>query len=248
MNKILLIALCVILGAAALAAGVLYRSESAKNSLLRSENLKTSEEAQAEVKKLKEDFKEEHDKNLADRQKLLDSMNQLVAEKDKAVKDQEDIKKTAIKEREISLVAGDDMEKLRKDVASLGKEGKENIAHLEETFKKKQQNYEARILSLDAQLSKAKAREASDAERYHYNLGVIYTQNKDYDSAVQEFKTALGYNPKNAQAHYNLGIIYDDFFKDKENARFHYRTYLDLAPTTEDADSVREWLANLDKK
>jgi len=82
----------------------------------------------------------------------------------------------------------------------------------------------------------------------HYNLGVVYTQNKEFDSAVAEFKTALSYNPKNALAHYNLGIIYDDYFKDKENARYHYSSFLELSPDSDDAESVKEWLADLDKK
>ncbi|MFH0940355.1 MAG: tetratricopeptide repeat protein [Candidatus Omnitrophota bacterium] len=247
MMKFIAIAVSGVLAIAALAAGLLYKSEADKNNLLRTENLKTAEEAQGEMKKLKEDVKKERDKSLDDKQKLLDQMNQLSKEKDKAVKDAEDVKKSVLKEREISLVAGDDLEKLRKEVAAIAREGKDSIKQLEESFRKKQQNYETRILSSEAQLAKAKAKISSEAARYHYNLGVVYTQNKDFDSAVKEFKTALGYNPKNAQAHYNLGIIYDDYFKDRENAKYHYRNYLELSPDSDDAEAVKEWLANLDK-
>jgi tetratricopeptide (TPR) repeat protein len=247
MMKFIAIAVSGILAIAALAAGLLYKSEADKNNLLRTENLKTADEAQTEIKELKEDIKKEREKYLDDKQKLLDQMNQLSKEKDKAVKDAEQVKKSVLKEREISLVAGDDLEKLRKEVASIAREGKDSIKQLEESFRKKQQNYETRILSSEAQLAKAKAKINSEGGRYHYNLGVVYTQNKDFDSAVKEFKTALGYNPKNAQAHYNLGIIYDDYFKDRENAKYHYRNYLELAPDSDDAEAVKEWLANLDK-
>ena len=247
MMKFIAIAVSGILAIAALASGLLYKSEADKNNLLRTENLKTAEEAQVELKKLKEDVKKERDKSLDDKQKLLDQMNQLSKEKDKAVKDAEEVKKSVLKEREISLVTGDDLEKLRKEVAVIAREGKDSIKQLEESFKKKQQSYETRILSSEAQLAKAKAKINSEADRYHYNLGVVYTQNKDFDSAVKEFKTALGYNPKNALAHYNLGIIYDDYFKDRENSKYHYRNYLELAPDSDDAAAVKEWLANLDK-
>ncbi|MEK7850001.1 MAG: tetratricopeptide repeat protein [Candidatus Omnitrophota bacterium] len=247
MMKFIAIAVSGVFAIAALAAGLLYKSESDKNNLLRTENLKTADEAQTEMKELKEDIKKERDKSLDDKQKLLDQMNQLSKEKDKAVKEAEEVKKGVLKEREISLVAGDDLEKLRKEVAAIAREGKDGIKQLEESFRKKQQSYETRILSSEAQLAKAKAKISSEADRYHYNLGVVYTQNKDFDSAVKEFKTALGYNPKNAQAHYNLGIIYDDYFKDRENAKYHYRNYLELSPDSDDAEAVKEWLANLDK-
>jgi len=245
--KFLAIAVIVVFAIAALAAGFLYKGESDKNNLLRTENLKTADEAQIEIKELKEDIKKERDKSLDDKQKLLDQMNQLSKEKDQAVKDAQAVTKSVLREREISLVTGDDLEKLRKEVAVIAKEGKDNIKQLEESFRKKQQSYETRILSSEAQLAKAKAKINSEADRYHYNLGVVYTQNKDFDSAVKEFKTALGYNPKNALAHYNLGIIYDDYFKDRENAKYHYRNYLGLSPDSDDADAVKEWLANLDK-
>ncbi len=247
MMKFIAIAVSGVLAIAALSAGLLYKSESDKNNLLRTENLKTADEAQTEIKELKEDIKKERDKSLDDKQKLLDQMNQLSKEKDQAVKDAQAIKKSVLKERELSLVTGDDLEKLRKEVAVIAREGKDNIKQLEESFRKKQQNYETRILSSEAQLAKAKAKINSEADRYHYNLGVVYTQNKDFDPAVKEFKAALGYNPKNALAHYNLGIIYDDYFKDRENAKYHYRNYLELAPDSDDADAVKEWLANLDK-
>jgi tetratricopeptide (TPR) repeat protein len=144
-------------------------------------------------------------------------------------------------------VASEDLGKARKQLDGLIKENQVKVANVETTARKKQQNYEARILSLEAQLAKAKERINADADRYHYNLGVLYTQNKDYDSAIGEFKMALGFNPKDAQAHYNLGIIYDDFYKDKENAKYHYRNYLELAPASDDADAVKEWLADMSK-
>lgn len=247
MNKFIAIAIIGILLIGMAGVGLLYKNEVDKNMVLRSENLKTGEEAQGEVNRLKEEFKKEKDGNLEDKKKLLDQMTACFEEKEKAVKELVDVKKSVLKEREFSLVANDDLELLRREVAVLRKESREGIGKLEDSFKKKKQLYETRILSLEAQLAKSKDRSGADAQRYHYNLGVLYTQNKDFDAAVTEFKACLSENPKNAQAHYNLGIIFDDYFKDKENARYHYRTFLELAPTSDDAESVKEWLKNLDR-
>jgi tetratricopeptide (TPR) repeat protein len=247
MNKFITIAIIGILLIGMAGVSFLYKNEMEKNLVLRSENLKTGEEAQGEVKLLKEELKKEKDANLDDKKKLLDQMAVFSKEKEKAIEELGNLKKGVLKERELSLVANDDLEMLRKEVSVLRKESREGIGKLEDSFKKKKQLYETRILSLEAQLDKYKGRLAADAQRYHYNLGVLYTQNKDFETAVKEFKACLSANPKNAQAHYNLGIIFDDYFKDKENARYHYRTFLELAPTSEDAESVREWLANLNK-
>lgn len=227
---------------------VLYSGESQKNTILRTENLKTSEEAQKEISRLKEDIKKEQEKNVEATKKLMDQMSQSSQEKDRAVREAEDLKKRLLREREASLTSGDDLEKLRREIDKFKKENREEISKLDEVFKTKRQSYETRILSLEAQVAKLKTRLASEAERYHYNLGVVYSKNKDYDQAITEFKTALGFNPKNALAHFNLGIIFDDYFKDKENARYHYRSYLELDPLSDDADSVREWLKGLEKK
>lgn len=247
MNKSFILLGVGILILGAIVGFVLYTTEVQRNNFLRSENSKTIEEAQTEIKKIKTDLKSERDKNLDDKKKLLDQETEATKERDQAVKESEDLKKRLSKEREESLTAGDDLTKLQAEIGKIKKQSKEESTHLQGAFKKKEQAYEARILSAEAQLEKTKNRLASEAERFHYNLGVVYTQNKDFDNAVTEFKTALAYNPKNAQAHYNLGIIFDDYFKDKENARYHYRTFLDLQPTSDDAEAVREWLANLDK-
>ncbi len=246
MNKIFIF-IGGLLGLAAAAAGILYMGEMEKNRLLRQENLKTVEESQAEIRRITEEVKQERNKLAEDRKKVLNQVSETSKEKEDALKEAEALKKRIYEERELSLVANDDLDKLRNEVAKLRTEGRQSIAHLEESFQKKKQAYETRVLSLEARLAKTKEKLDSNAERYHYNLGVVYTQNKDYDLAVEEFKIALGYNPKNAQAHYNLGIIYDDYFKDKENARYHYRCFLELSPTSDDAESVREWLKDLDR-
>ena len=247
MNKFLIAALSGILVLTMVGAFFFTRNEAEKNTLLRTENLKTASDAQAEIKKLKEEIKTEHAKNLENQQKLLEQITQVTKEKEKLSSDKEELNKRFSNEQKMSIVVNEDTNRLRTELDTLRKHDKEEISRLTESSKKTRQNYEARILSLEEQAAKAKSRVNSEAERYHYNLGVIYTQNKEFDSAVNEFKTALAFNPKNAKALYNLGIIFDDYFKDKENARYYYRSFLELDPTSDDAESVKEWLANLNK-
>ena len=245
MSKIFFIAIIGILFMTTVAGFALYVSETEKNRLQRTEILKTSEEAQDEVKKLKEDVRKEKDSGQEEKQKVLDQMTAFSKDKEAAEKEVESLKKDIEHERSFSINTNEDINKLRDAIAKLRSQNKQGITELEELFKKKLRSYEARILSLEAQLAKSKDRFTQEADRYHYNLGVIYTQAKDYEQAVKEYKKALEFNPRNAKAHYNLGIIYDDYFKDKVNAKVHYRDFLSLDPISDDADTVREWMANL---
>jgi tetratricopeptide (TPR) repeat protein len=245
MSKILFIAAIGILFMTTVAGFALYVSEAEKNRLQRTEILKTSEEAQEEVKKLKSEVKKEKESGQDEKQKVLEQITSFSQEKDAAQKEVARLKKELEQERGFSVNTNEDINKLRQAIAKLRSQNKGGIAELEELFKKKIRSYEARVLSLEAQLSKSKDRFVQEADRYHYNLGVIYTQIKDFEQAVREYKKALEFNPRNAKAHYNLGIIYDDYFKDKVNAKVHYRDFLSLDPISDDADTVREWLANL---
>ncbi|MFH1691522.1 MAG: tetratricopeptide repeat protein [Candidatus Omnitrophota bacterium] len=222
---------------------VLYSGELNKSKLLRSETLKTSEDAQKEIENVRQELKEERRKSSEDKKKLLDQINANMQEKEAALQDKKKFAQYFYDERKISLVASEDVDVLRDELATLKKDSRREIILMQEGFKKKKQDYDTKILSLESQLDKARKRLNTEADRYHYNLGVLYVQNKEYDLAIAEFKNALGYNEKNAQAHYNLGIIYDDYFRDVGNAKYHYRRFLELDPTSDDAESVREWLS-----
>jgi tetratricopeptide (TPR) repeat protein len=245
MAKILFIGVIGLLFMTTVIGFALYVSETEKNRLQRTEILKTSEEAQEEVKKIKEDLKKEKESGQGEKQKVLDQITAFSKEKDAAEKEVARLKKELEQERGFSVNTNDDISKLRQAIAKLRSQNKDGIGELEKIFNKKMRSYESRILSLEAQLAKSKERLAEEGDRYHYNLGVIYTQGKEYEQAVKEYRKALEVNPRNAKAHYNLAIIYDDYFKDRANARIHYRNFLELDPVSDDADAVREWLTNL---
>ncbi len=245
MKIFLIIALVGLLALGGGVAFMLYKSETAKSEALRVENIKTARDGRAEVEKLREELKAEKDKSQAESKKVVEEIALAAKERDEAIAQFDRLKETMAKERQLSDLATDDLVVMRQELLKLRQNNIEDFKDLEELFKKKIQRYETRILSLEAQLDKAKTRLALEAERFHYNLGVMHAQAKEYDAAVAELKTCLTYNPSNADAHFNLGIIFDDYFKDKENARFHYQSFLELRPTSDDAESVREWLEGI---
>ena len=67
--------------------------------------------------------------------------------------------------------------------------------------------------------------------RAHYNLGVIYTENKKYKLAIQEFKLAAkeGFSIKK-DALYNLVIIYKKYLDDTTNAYKYYEEFKKITP------------------
>jgi len=93
-----------------------------------------------------------------------------------------------------------------------------------------------------SELNKLNKEILKDKAVLHYNLGVFYTQSRDYRRALKEFEEVLKTNPDDSDAHYNLGLIYSEYIIDKDKAASHFRKYLGLAPSDEDADKARKYL------
>jgi len=77
----------------------------------------------------------------------------------------------------------------------------------------------------------------------HYNLGVFYAGEMNYDRALEEFKKAVDINPNDAKAHYNLGYIYAEHRQDWRKAEYYFRIFLGLAPNDPNADAAKTFLA-----
>ncbi len=78
-----------------------------------------------------------------------------------------------------------------------------------------------------------------DTSEMHYNLGVFYTKNKEYERAVAEFNKVVEIAPDDAYAHFNLGYIYSEYLVDRSKAVEHFRRYLTLAKA---GDKDIEWV------
>ena len=77
----------------------------------------------------------------------------------------------------------------------------------------------------------------------HYNLGVFYTQNREFERAVVEFEKAVELNPQDAASFFNLGYIYAEHLQNRPKAVGHFRKYLKLAQKDDkDADWVRRYI------
>jgi len=77
----------------------------------------------------------------------------------------------------------------------------------------------------------------------HYNLGIFYTQNKQYSRAIAEFEKSLELNPDDPYAHYNLGYIYAEYLVNRPKAIEHFRHFLRLAKSDDkDVDWVKKYI------
>jgi chromosome segregation ATPase len=77
----------------------------------------------------------------------------------------------------------------------------------------------------------------------HYNLGIFYSKNKQYDRAAVEFEKVVEIDPNHAYAHFNLGYIYAEYLVNRQKASKHFRYYLGLAKGDDrDVDWVKKYL------
>jgi tetratricopeptide (TPR) repeat protein len=78
----------------------------------------------------------------------------------------------------------------------------------------------------------------------HYNLGVLFSQNKQFERASVEFRKVIELRPDDADAHYNLGLIHAEHLPDREKALSHFRRYLALNPRGKDSNWVQQYIAS----
>lgn len=72
-------------------------------------------------------------------------------------------------------------------------------------------------------------RESPDAAFAHINLGLAYYDDKRYDEAIEEYRTALRLNPNYPEAHNNLGFAYCNKGR-LDEAIYEYKAALRLNP------------------
>jgi len=92
---------------------------------------------------------------------------------------------------------------------------------------------------------KTALRESPSYCKAHSNLGVLAAGQKDWEEALHEYSTALAYCPDNTRAHLGLCELYQGPLRDREKAIHECQTFVDLAPTSEQAPRVKDWLLEL---
>ena len=95
-----------------------------------------------------------------------------------------------------------------------------------------------------ARLAQQHERLVRETADMHYNMGVLFSKNKQYYQAVAEFRKVIELRPDDADAHYNLGVIYAEDLPDREKAVAHFRRYLEISPRAHDASWVKQYIAS----
>ena len=78
----------------------------------------------------------------------------------------------------------------------------------------------------------------------HYNMGVLFVKNSDYNRAVGEFQQVVGLKPDDGDAYYNLGLIYAEHLPDRKKALAAFTRFLELNPSAQDASWVKHYLVS----
>lgn len=154
---------------------------------------------------------------------------------------QEDLKrqKTELdRARESEIKAITDLKKMQSDYAKLSREYKEALKE-NRMLDQKVSHIPAKVTEL-AQQNRTLIKETADM---HYNLGVFYMKNKEYQRAVMEFEKAIYLRPDDAHAHFNLGFIYSEHLLDRPKAIEHFQWFLKYATKDDkDTDFARNYL------
>ncbi len=117
-----------------------------------------------------------------------------------------------------------------------------------ESVSTENQNLQHQLIKIPGDLSKITAerdRAIKENADMHYNLGVLFAENRQYEQAVIEFERSLAIRPRDPQCHYNLGVIYSEHLRNEEKAVEHLRTYIQMKPDAEDGNWVRQMIASL---
>ena len=110
----------------------------------------------------------------------------------------------------------------------------------------KNREFEKKIASVPSRFAEM-AREnkvlIKETALMHYNLGVFYTQSKEYSRAIAEFEKAIELNPEDPYAFYNLGYIYAEYVVNRPKAIDCFRHFMKLAKAEDsDLDWVKKYI------
>ncbi|SYZ74080.1 hypothetical protein TRIP_C60350 [Candidatus Zixiibacteriota bacterium] len=94
--------------------------------------------------------------------------------------------------------------------------------------------------------TRALAIDSSNPDIYT-DLGACYYSTEQDQKALDAFQKAITLDPRHAVAHFNMGIVYRSMNNIEKTKEF-WNKFLILEPQSPIADSVRKYLAEMDKK
>lgn len=200
------------------------------------ETLKEKDGIEAEYEKLKED-------------PAMTSLKKEISILQRQKKDFEATLKQIQKETAQLKKENSELDKDRKGLTARLKELTDRLKRSKEDYAeavKKNKGLEQEIKDLPGKFSEIARQNKTlirQTAQMHYNLGVFYTKNKEYNRAIVEFEKVVEITPQDAYAHFNLGYIYAEHMVDRKKAVEHFRNYLSFAKSDDkDIDWAKKYL------
>lgn len=81
-----------------------------------------------------------------------------------------------------------------------------------------------------------------ETAKMHYNLGVFYFKESEYQRSIPEFERAIKLDPKDAGSYYYLGHIYAERLGRHREAIEYFKKHLQLAPHSVHSDWVKKYM------
>jgi len=85
----------------------------------------------------------------------------------------------------------------------------------------------------------------SDKARAHNQAGIAYINAKKYEEALNQFKKSVKQNPNSLEARFNLSRLLLDFKNDKQQASMHLKEALQLNPTKQQTQVLKNLLSQI---
>ncbi|MDH5786237.1 MAG: tetratricopeptide repeat protein [Chromatiales bacterium] len=79
-------------------------------------------------------------------------------------------------------------------------------------------------------------------------LGVYYRQQGRLDDAFMLYQQALEQDAQYSMAHRNVAILYEIYRGDYDKAYQHYQRYAELVTDDKDKETVKMWIADLERR
>lgn len=198
-----------------------------------------------EAKDLAENVQGELDRNLEERESLIEATQKAEEEatlyfsaNTRLKQEQEQLQKDLSQAQEKIKESEKELEKTSEKLQAAEKELSDTVIGQKDKSEKVE-SLKERLLSLERKLS-------SERATYYYNLAVAYTKAKLHDEAIEAYLKSLEANPGNSEAHYNLGLLYEKVKNKPDKAVLHYKKYLEIQPQAEDREEVMKWIKKLE--
>jgi hypothetical protein len=99
--------------------------------------------------------------------------------------------------------------------------------------------YAASLALVGCNMADKEEAQHDDSSNPHYKQAQQDLDNNNPVAAVADYNAALADDSKLARAHYELGLIYGDKLNDPVGSIYHFKRFLELAPTSDKKDQVQ---------